>query len=58
MAPPIPCENIELKVSGPWRSAFVVTPDDGLGLPNPVPIRDGRIVVPRLDYWTVVVLQR
>lgn len=58
MSRPVPCRNVDLELTGDWRSAFVATPDDGLGLPMPVPIRDGHVVVPRLEYWSVVVLQR
>lgn len=49
--------NVPLKLDGRWHSAFVATPDDGLGTPLQIPIRDGRVMVPRLDYWTMLVLE-
>jgi dextranase len=49
--------NIRVKLTGTWHSAFVATPDDGLGVPHPIPIKDGQLTVPRLDYWTMIVLE-
>ena len=49
--------NVRISVGKNWHSAFVASPDDGLGTPEPVPIKDGFIVVPRLDYWSMIVLR-
>lgn len=55
---PKPLHNVHVSLSGAWKSAFVATPDDGLGQPQTVPIEHGEIVVPQLDYWTMIVLER
>ncbi len=61
-ANPKPQKNIVLKIrtDRKFRRAFLATPDDDLGRPRELPIQQDEagvaIVVPRLEFWNLVVL--
>lgn len=65
-ANPMPQTNVVLRVrtDPKIRRAFLATPDDGLGRPQPLPLRTGAdetgvfadFVVPRLAFWDLVIL--
>lgn len=66
-ANPIPQTNIVVRVrtAVPVKTAWLATPDDGLGCPRPLPFRSfvdaatplAIFTVPRLDFWNLVVLE-
>ena len=62
-ANPTPQTNVALKIrtDRKIRRAFLATPDDGLGRPRALPIKQDEtgitlLVVPRLAFWDLVVL--
>ncbi|MGD9782590.1 MAG: glycoside hydrolase family 66 protein [Kiritimatiellia bacterium] len=65
-ANPAPQQNVALKIRADRkiRRAFLATPDDGFGRPQPLPFQAGadangefvELAVPRLAFWNLVVL--
>jgi dextranase len=56
--PATPQRNVEVAVpDGRAQRAWFASPDDGVGAPHALTISNGKVVVPRLDTWTMVVFE-